>query len=189
MTTRDDTDDLDDLDAELLAELVDSLAAAPPSASLKDRLMKSIESEGRFGERFAERMAVITDLARDKAKELLDAIDDAARWVEGGLLGVNLFHIDGGPRVAGAIVGFVRMAPGAVFPEHTHVGHETVLVIQGGFIDSSGAVHRAGEEVNMAAGSTHSFTAAPGPDLVYLGVVRDGFDIGEAHFGPDSPDA
>jgi hypothetical protein len=41
----------------------------------------------------------------------------------------------------------------------------------------------------MPAGSQHSFTAAPGPDLVYLGVVQQGFTVEGSLFGPDSPDA
>jgi putative transcriptional regulator len=179
----------DDLDTELFAALVDALPREAPAASLKDRLMKSIDaSPGRFGDRFADRMAALVDLARDRAQALLDAIDDAARWTSGGLPGMNLFHIDGGPRVANAIVGFVRMAPGARFPLHTHRGDEVVLILQGGYVDSDGVTHRAGEEHRMPAGSSHGFTAAPGPDLLYLGVALDGFDVGEEHVGPDSPD-
>ena len=179
MTTRDD----DDVDLELLGRMMDALPAEKPAPALKDRLMKSIAAESRFA-RFTAAVARIIDVAHDQAEKLVNAIDDATRWESGLLPGTSLYHIDGGPAVAGAIVGFTRMEAGAVFPEHKHVGEETVLVIQGGFIDSSGAVHRAGDEVHMAAGTTHSFTAAPGPDLVYLGVVLEGFDIGEAHFGP-----
>jgi quercetin dioxygenase-like cupin family protein len=179
----------DELDDELFGALVDALPVEAPAAALKDRLMKSVASESRFGDRFAAQMASIIDVAKEKAQALLDAIDDATRWQDNPLMPFALFHIDGGPRVANAVVGFVKMKPGDVFPEHKHVGDEIVLIIQGGYVDSAGVTHRAGEEHRMPAGSMHSFTAAPGPDLVYLGVVQEGFDIGEAHFGPDDPNA
>lgn len=179
----------DELDDELFGALVDALPLEAAPSALKDRLMKSVATESRFGDRFAAQMAGIVDLAKGKAQELLDAIDDATRWENSALLPFSLFHIDGGPRVANAVVGFVRMKPGDVFPEHKHCGDEIVLIIQGGYLDSDGVMHRAGEEHRMPAGSLHSFTAAPGPDLVYLGVVQKGFDIGEAHFGPDDPNA
>lgn len=178
----------DDLDDELFGALVTALPAETPAPALLDRLMKSVDAESRFGERFAAQMAAIIDSTKETAQSFLDALADATRWHESGLPGVGLFDVQGGPRVANAVVGFVRMEPGSVFPEHTHVGDEIVLIIQGGYVDSAGVMHRAGEEHRMPAGTTHAFTAAPGPDLVYLGVVQQGFNIGEAHFGPDSPD-
>ncbi len=180
--------DDDELDVELFGALTDALPAEAPPPALFERLMKSVDAESRLGDRFAAKMAAIIDVARDTAQALLDAIDDAARWVQSPLPGVSLFHIEGGPAVANAIVGFVRMPPGAVFPTHTHSGDEIVLILQGGCVDDQGVTHRAGEEHRMPAGSTHRLTALPGPDFVYLSVVHNGFDIGDDHFGPDSPD-
>jgi quercetin dioxygenase-like cupin family protein len=179
----------DDLDGELFASLVDAMPREAPPPALKDRLMKSVDAQSRFADRFAKQVADIVDVTVEKAQSWLDAFTDATRWEANPVIGMDLFHIDGGPRVVGAVTGFVRMKPGAVFPEHKHIGDEIVLIIQGGYVDTNGVTHRAGEEHRMPSGSSHGFTAADGPDLVYLGVVFEGFDIGEAHFGPDDPNA
>lgn len=182
MTTTDD-----DVDGELLADLLDAVPAATPSTALKDRLMKSaasVTSAQRYAS-FVDRIAALTDLARDKATELLDALDDAARWVGGGTE-TALFHVDGGPRVANAIVGFVRMREGARFIEHEHVGDEVMLILQGGLV-MNGVTYRAGDEVPSKGGTSHTFVAAPGPDLMYLGIIEGGMKIEGNLIGPNDP--
>ena len=184
MTTHDD----DDVDSELLATLLDALPpAAPPASALKDRLMKSamsVTSAQRHAS-FVDRIAALTDLARDKTIALLDALDDAARWLGGGSESA-IFHVEGGPRVANAIVGFVRMQAGAQFIEHEHVGDEVMLIMQGGFV-MNGVTYRAGDEVPSKGGTSHTFVAAPGPDLLYLGVIEGGMKIDGNLIGPDDP--
>jgi putative transcriptional regulator len=178
----------DDVDPELLGALMMALPSEQPADALKDRLLKSTETASRF-ERFVARVGELCDLAKDKAQELLDSIDDASLW-NPGTPGTSLFDIKGGPMVANAVVGFVRLEPGASFPEHSHLGDEVVLIMQGGYRDDTdGSVHRAGEEVHHAGGTTHSFTALPGPDLLYLVVVDKGLKMGEAIFGPGDPGA
>jgi putative transcriptional regulator len=174
----------DDLDPELLAALTNAAHREAPSAALQDRLMRSIDGASRF-ERFAARVGALCDLAHDAAQKLLDSIDDATKW--SGSPEMSLFDIQGGPRVAGAVVGFVRMPAGAAFPHHMHLGEEIVLVLQGGLIDEDGTSYRAGEESVRAPGTAHSFTAAPGPDLLYLVVAEKGLQIGDSTFGPGDP--
>jgi putative transcriptional regulator len=152
---------------ELLAR---DLPPEEPDPALWRRLEHSIR-EGRLAP-FTARVARILDVSLELAGQLLDAIDDAARWVPGPAVGVTLLHIEGGPRVAGAVAGFVRVEPGASFPQHTHVGEETVLVLQGRYASDSGQQARRGE-LQMKAGSTHSVAALEGPPLVYLSVVDD----------------
>jgi putative transcriptional regulator len=181
MTTHDD-----DVDGELLADLLGATAVAP-SAGLKDRLLKSasaVTSAQRYAT-FVDRIAQLTDLAKDKANDLLNALDDAARWVGGGTE-TALFHVDGGPRVANAIVGFVRMREGAQFIEHEHVGDEVMLILQGGLV-MNGKTYRAGDEIPSKGGTSHSFVAAPGPDLMYLGVIQGGMKIEGNLIGPNDP--
>ncbi len=158
---------------------------APP-ASLRSRLLAAVASESRFAT-FAERMAALCDLAKERAAELLAAIDDHERWMPGPAEGVSLFHIEGGPRTAEAIVGFVRVEAEATFPGHRHIGEEQVLVLQGGFVDGE-SVHRRGDLVVMPAGSFHDLRALSGPALIYLvvvdqGVIFDGDDV----IGPGDP--
>jgi putative transcriptional regulator len=183
MTRRPDDandDEFDDVDAELLLASVDPVT---PSSSLKTALLSSIA--GPWYAPFARRVADLCDVSVDAAKALLAAIDDAGRWMVGPAAGTQAFHIDAGASLEGAIVGFIRVAPGAVFPDHTHVGAEDVLVLQGGCV-VDGVVVKAGEEHPMPAGSRHDVRALD-EGCLYLGVVRDGLDFGEGPVGPDDP--
>ncbi len=150
-----------------------------PHASLRDAILGAAALEGRL-DRFAAVVAELLDVSEDRASQLLDGIVRAESWTEGPVPGVSLYHVEGGPRVAGAVTGFTRMPAGVVFPEHEHLGDEVVLVLQGSFEDGvSGRVHRPGERVRMPAGSTHDFRARPGPALVYLVVLEGGVRIGD----------
>ncbi len=171
-------------DAELLL-----LACEPvtPLASTKHALFAALT--GPWFAPFVRRVAELCEVSREAAQGLLSAVDDAGRWMIGPGPGIEAFHIDAGPSLEGAIVGFIRLAPGAVFPDHKHVGSEDVLVLQGGFVaDGPGGrvVVRAGEEAPMSPGSHHLLTALP-EGCLYLGVVRDGLDFGDGLVGPDDP--
>ena len=183
MTHHDDS--FDDVDALLLLASVDPIA--PPPA-MKQALLAAIA--GPWYAPFTRRVAELCEISQDKAKEILAAVDDAARWMIGPAAGTEAFHIDAGPSLEGAIVGFIRIAPGAVFPDHAHVGAEDVYVLDGGFVvddgNGSSLTVRAGEEHPMAAGSRHEVRALA-EGCLYLGVVRDGLDFGEGAVGPDDP--
>jgi anti-sigma factor ChrR (cupin superfamily) len=91
---------------------------------------------------------------------------------------MELLHVEGGPRVKGAITGFVRLGSGVSFPEHEHLGDEEVLILQGSCVDSiDHRVSRAGDRVRMPCGTVHSFSVREGPDLVYLAVVGTGLRV------------
>ena len=165
-----------------LAVIDDVFAALPlglppvtPPAALRDRIFGVIDGASRF-ETLVGRVAGMLDVARDRARELLAWIDDAGHWVPGPSPS-SLIHLPGGPAVAGANCGFVRLAAGSPFPHHRHLGEEHVLVLQGGFEDSDGATLHRGDEAFKPAGSEHGFTALPGVDLVYLVVLAGGIEI------------
>lgn len=181
------------VEADALAEdLAAAAALAPavaPSPAVKARVLASIDAANRF-ERFVDVVASLCDVAQEQASALLSAIDDASRWLFGPADGVELFHIDAGPARADAIVGFTRIAPGKSFPQHAHVGDEVVVVLQGSYVEPDGTVRRTGDRVEMKAGTAHSFTARPGPPLVYLVVVDKGITFaGDDFVGPDDPRA
>ncbi len=71
-------------------------------------------------------------------RDLLSSLSDAARWEPGPLPGSSLFHLDGGPRIATADAGFVRLPAGLEFPVHRHLGSERVLLLEGSYRDSDG---------------------------------------------------
>jgi predicted ChrR family anti-sigma factor len=160
---------------EIFASLPLALPPAAASRALRERILAAVAGESRF-EGLVGRVAGMLDVAREGARELLGWIDDAARWIQGPGPS-TLIHLPGGPAVAAANCGFVRVAAGATFPAHRHLGEEHVLVLQGGFEDSEGATLHRGDEAYKPAGSEHSFTALPGVDLVYLVVLTGGIEI------------
>jgi len=170
-------------DIELLLALVDDL---PPPANVLQALLGAVA--GPWWAPFVRRAASLLDVDADAMGTLFTAMDDADRWMPGPGDGIELFHIDAGPAVAGAITGFVRLAPGATFPHHRHVGFEDVLVLEGSFSDEHGEVV-AGMEAPRPASSAHE-TRAGVRGCVYLAVSRDGlaFDD-EDPIGPDDPRA
>ena len=72
----------------------------------------------------------------------------------------------------------IRMEPGASYPAHRHAGVEEVFILQGGYRDRGG-VHRAGEYVLNAAGSSHHPTALedPAEDCVMIAFAHGGIEI------------
>lgn len=168
--TPDDPPDMSLQSAEALTALSLDLPPVPPSAALRARLLASVARPEQRLSPFADRLARLIDVAHDRARELLASLTRPEVW-ERLLPGVELVHLQGGPAVAGADVGFVRVAAGATFPVHHHLGDEHVLVLQGAYLDSDGSSARAGDSVHLPAGSSHSFVAAPGADLVYAVVV------------------
>lgn len=159
------------------------VVASPPVAPLLERAT----TLQRFV-RFTDAIAQLGDVAKEVAEDWLSRIDDAATWAETAMGELQLFHIEGGPAVEDAIFGFVKLGPGASFPEHTHLGVERIFVIQGKLIDEDGGVHGPGVLVERDEGTTHEIRAAEGVPLVYLNIVHTGLDIFGMQFGPDSPE-
>ena len=173
--------------AGLLTGVAFSLPEAGPSIAVRERLIASCENTNRF-EQFASRVGELIDVAKDKAERLLAAIDSATSWGDGPIPGMSLYHLDGGPSVSNAVVGFIRLEAGLGFPTHTHLGDEIVLVLQGRCTDEDGTVSEVGDEIVKASGTTHAFATDPdGPDFVYLAVVQEGVEIGDMVFRPGDP--
>jgi quercetin dioxygenase-like cupin family protein len=162
--------------AEAFTALSVALPAPPAGPELRARLLaRATDPEHRFAP-FVARLARLIDVAQTRARALLAGLARPEIW-QAFLPGVELVHLEAGPACVGADVGFVRVKAGATFPVHHHRGDERVLVLQGGYTDSAGAVGRAGDLVELPAGSSHSLTALPdGPDLIYA-VVVFGVDI------------
>jgi hypothetical protein len=167
-----------------LVQLSEALAPVAPPAELRARLMAALPVSGRY-ERFAAGVAELLDLGLDRARALLDKLDDATGFsVE--MPGIALCWVDGGPRVANAVRGFVRVAAGTHFPKHAHLGEERVLVLQGSYSDPTrGRVLRPGDVDVMDADTAHDYVVpADGPDLVMLSVTQVGLRIGDQIYLP-----
>jgi putative transcriptional regulator len=160
---------------EVLASLPLALPALPPAPEVRSRLLAAAQGRSRFAP-FLKRIAQIIQLSLGETEELVTALDDPERWVPGPIPNVTLLHFSGGPALQNAITGFVRIAPGGVFPLHKHLGDETVMILQGCCRHDDGSVARAGDVVSMGVGSQHELTALD--DLLYLAVVHEGIEVG-----------
>jgi putative transcriptional regulator len=169
------TRELDEL-AELLGALPLTLEAVEASAALRDRVLASTRG-GRFAD-FARRFAAMFDVAVDRARQLLDLVDDPSSWEAGPCPGSGLIHFQAGPATAGADTGFVRVKPGVRFPWHSHGGRETTLVLQGYCRDSNGETYRRGDVFVNEADTAHEFRVPEEAELDYIfAVVVFGVDF------------
>jgi quercetin dioxygenase-like cupin family protein len=174
------------LSADALASLAMALPTAVPSPDVRARLLRSVSTTSRF-EMFAAQVAALIDLGVDKAREIVGRIDEAAVWMATQAPGVFSYDLPIGPAVADAVVGFVRVKPGCVFPDHEHMGDEVMFVVQGCAIDSNGLVMRRGDVIRLPPHSHHDFKAEPGPDFIYLGIAKNGFMLFGEHIKPGDP--
>jgi putative transcriptional regulator len=170
---------------EALSSVAMSIPPERPHPSVFTNVLASIAVNEPRGEartasdRFADlvdRLVELFDLTRERVKTLLELVDEPAAWRRGAADGITLIDFRGGTRVAGADAGFVRLAPGATFPYHRHIGGEVVLVLEGGFVDEDGTVVRRGDTQEFAAGTSHFFVAHP-EGCVFAAVIWDGLDF------------
>jgi anti-sigma factor ChrR (cupin superfamily) len=174
------------ISAEALADLALSLPRTAPSPDVRARVLESVSKTNRF-EMFAARVAELIDVGVEKARALLGNIDDATMWVATRVPGVFSYDLPVGPAAADAVVGFVRIRPGDVFPDHEHMGDEANLVLQGSAVDATGRILRRGDLVRMSLGTHHELRARSGPDFIYLGVAHKGFLMFGEHIKPGDP--
>jgi hypothetical protein len=149
-----------------------------PSPDVKARLLAS--AGGGALERFAQRLGALYDVTVERARELLGLIERAASWEPQGP-GIGLVHFDGGPAYAAADCGFVRLAPGAIFPFHKHRGDEACVVLEGALFDATnGHTLEAGDEYHQAEGTEHALINKGSVDCVFAARVMHGIEIGGA---------
>ncbi len=183
-------------DPELAAELAsysDATSAlitpVAPAAEVKARLMAAV-GDSRF-ESSSARMAKLFDVSVDRARELLGLAERSASWEPQPVPGIHLVHFDGGPAYAAADCGFVRLADGAMFPPHTHLGEEVSLILSGQLeaiaADGSKQILSAGDELVQPEGSGHHLVAING-ECIFAARAMNGIAIGGAPMRPSKPD-
>jgi putative transcriptional regulator len=158
-----------------------SIEVVPPP-EVKVRLMASVGA-GRF-DAFAARMARMFDVTVDRARELLGLIERPASWIPQVVPGISFVEFEGGPTVAGADCGFVRLAPGAVFPPHTHLGEEMTTILTGRVHDvANDRMIGPGEDYVRDEGTTHYLVCVGNEDCIYATRALNGIALG----GPGGP--
>lgn len=155
-----------------------ALVAAPiaPSPQLRARILAAAEGKGRLSQ-YVGQLARFFEITAEKARALLDVVDEPAAWERGPLPGVGLLHLSAGPSLAMADCGLVRFPAGMDWPLHRHVGPESMFVFQGGLVETDGTRWVAGQVLHKAAGSEHAFQIMPGNDCVCAVIVREGIEM------------
>jgi hypothetical protein len=163
---------------EAFGQLASALPQPAPPPNVKQRLMAAVAGEEKYSP-FAIPLARYFDLAVEKVRELLKWAQDpkTTEWLPGPLPGITLLDFDGGPRVATADVGFVRLPRGLHFPWHRHPGYEINFIIEGSIRDYDGRIYGPGEAVEKAAGSQHEFWVGEDQDLLIAVIIEQGFEI------------
>lgn len=173
-TDLDTADLVDGVDDDVLVYLLQEFGNLPPAApppGLRDRVLDAASPYRSF----ADRIGALFEVGADTVREYLALLGKPEVW-HGFLPGCELLHVEGGPALRGADVGFVRVADGCVFPHHGHGGEERSLVMAGTLVDSDGVRHEPGELVIKGAGTEHHFRAE---GEVLFAVVVWGVDFGE----------
>lgn len=149
-----------------------------PSAALRARLLAEIATPRRRFEPLFGALHALFDLDDAALATLFERAELATEWSDSPVPGVQLLHLAGGPGVAGADSGLLRIAAGAPFPMHRHLGAEQVLVLQGGYRDEqSGQRFLPGDLQTMAAGTSHSYVVLPERALLAAVSLVGGVEI------------
>lgn len=159
-----------------LAELVP--AGNDPPQLLRQKLLANVlRPRLRYAPLFGK-LSQLFDLADLELAALFEHAAQDEAWAPAPIAGVQLLHLTGGPRVAGADNGLVRLAAGTRFPAHRHLGREKVLVLEGAYRDAQdGRLYVAGDLHEMPEGSQHAYTVmGDGPALLAVSLVG-GVDV------------
>jgi ChrR Cupin-like domain len=167
-----------------LSELLSQLSALEPAESDaaelgrgRARLLATV-AEG--SERFAPLFGKLTrffDLNVVALRAVFARAEKDSEWQAGPLPWVSLFHLEGGPALAGLDTGFVRLKKGMPFPRHRHVGQERVLVLEGGYFDDAQRWYGPGDLHLMAEGSEHSLQMGAEQDVLLAVILAADIEV------------
>ncbi len=142
---------------------------------MRARLLDSVDA-GVGAARFAPAVAELFDVDVARAAALLGQLDDAAAWTTMAP-GIRMLGVRPGPAHPAAQCALLRVAAGARFPWHRHLGEEIALVVHGGATMADGRAVGPGDQIVVGADGddAHDFVAdpaAPGDDDECVFAVR-----------------
>jgi quercetin dioxygenase-like cupin family protein len=135
-----------------------------------------LEAVAQSAERYApffDKLTKFFDLSVQALREVFVRAEREREWQPGPLPWVSLFHLQGGPAVAGLDTGLVRLKKGMPFPPHRHKGSERVLILEGGYFDHEQRFYGPGDAHDMSEGSQHSLQMVADRDVL-LAVILTG---------------
>jgi putative transcriptional regulator len=135
---------------------------AEPSTSLRDRLLASRTRPGKYG-LFVDRIARLFAIPVASAERLLTDLEAPDAWKPFLVEGTEMIPVSPGEGLGDAIATFVKVQPGARFPDHVHRGEETMVVLDGGFVEPGSKLEAwRGEETTRDDGTEHALVGLPG---------------------------
>lgn len=151
--------------------------AAEPSGSLRERLLASRTRAGKYGI-FVDRISRLFQLSSNEAEQLLTKLGSADAWKPFLVEGTEIIPVTTGAALTGAIATFVKVLPGARFPDHVHRGVETMVVLDGGFVEPASKFEAwRGEETTREDGSEHALVGLPGVPCIAAVLIRGHADF------------
>jgi putative transcriptional regulator len=146
--------------------------AEPPPTLLGSGGVERLLARARRGRLtwFISQVATLFDLSTEDAAALLERAERNEGWEEGPAPGVQIMTVNAGPKLPEAMTALVKLSSGAKFPMHPHFGPERVMVLEGGYRDSTGVEVWRGEVQEMAQGTEHDFVAFDGIGCVCASV-------------------
>ncbi|HEX3774382.1 MAG TPA: cupin domain-containing protein [Polyangiaceae bacterium] len=156
--------------AELAALSMSDLTASEVTAG-RARLLGAVQAGPERYAPFFGKLTKFFDLSMDALREIFARAEKESEWQPGPLPWVSLFHLQGGPAVAGFDTGFVRMKRGTPFPPHRHTAFERVLILSGSYHDSEGQYFGPGDLHVMAEGTEHALQMSADEDVFFAVVL------------------
>jgi|GEM_PF-1057234 len=144
--------------AELLssdAEPIESERAALSRG--RERLLAEVRVFPKRYAPFIPRLAALWALPEAVAEDWLSRQRAPEQW-QRVWPGVRTLRVPAGENLKDADVRLLRFAAGLEFPRHRHRGAESVLVLEGHYVDSSGVRVGPGDLQRMTDGSEHGLT-------------------------------
>jgi quercetin dioxygenase-like cupin family protein len=134
--------------------------ALAPSRVHLEQLMRAIDAAPLRFAPFFTRTAQIFALPEAEVETLFSGFDQAGNWRDSGAPGVEQLDVTPGERSSGLQRYLLRCAPDSQVPSHRHLGPESVLVLQGSYLDDQGNQKAAGQVHHMPVGSSHALRAS-----------------------------
>ncbi len=141
--------------------ILEGLEPVMPPADALPALLAEVRKIDRLTH-FAPALAELYDLTPAQANDLIRQIRGTEGWEAGPGPGDRLLPVHTGPKARENMAAVVYLEAGAEFPQHPHLGREQVLVLEGAYLDSSGAEYWRGDLHESTTGSAHAFRAVGG---------------------------
>ncbi len=165
-----------------LAELLGGLSALEirDEGDLAPGRARLLQAVSQGAERYAPLFGKLTqffDLSVAALRDVFARAELESEWQPGPLPWVSLFHLEGGPALAGLDTGFVRLKKGMPFPRHRHVGPERVLILAGGYHDSADHWYGPGDLHLMEVGTEHALQMNAEEDVLLAVILAADIEV------------